>query len=153
MIYSSLFIWEEKRFYLSADDTAVIGIGFDKPESTVWQDNGILLQCTSELEEYFSGKRQAFNVPISFDGTDFQNAVWQKLLEIPYGKVMSYSDLAKAIGKPRAARAIGSACNKNPIAVIVPCHRVVGKNGSLTGYAGGIGIKEKLLAIEKKGLK
>ena len=153
MIYSSLFIWEEKHFYLSADDNAIIGIGFDKPENTVWQDNGILLQCMSELEEYFSGKRQAFNVPISFDGTDFQNAVWQKLLEIPYGKVMSYSDLAKAIGKPRAARAIGSACNKNPIAVVVPCHRVVGKNGSLTGYAGGIGIKEKLLAIEKKGLK
>lgn len=153
MIYSSLFIWEEKRFYLSAYDTAVTGVGFDKPKNAVWQDNGILLQCKSELEEYFAGKRQAFNVPISFNGTDFQNAVWQKLLEIPYGQVMSYSELAAAIGRPKAARAVGSACNKNPIAVIVPCHRVVGKSGSLTGYAGGIGIKEKLLELEKNGLK
>lgn len=153
MIYSSLFIWEEKRFCLSADDNAVIGIGFDKPGNSVWQDNGILLQCKSELEEYFAGKRQAFNVPIKFNGTDFQNAVWQKLLEIPYGQVMSYSELAAAIGRPKAARAVGSACNKNPIAVIVPCHRVVGKSGSLTGYAGGIGIKEKLLELEKNGLK
>ena len=111
------------------------------------------MQCKAELQEYFTGQRKAFDVSISFNGTDFQNAVWQKLLEIPYGRVMSYSNLAKAIGKPKAARAIGNACNKNPIAVIIPCHRVVGKNGSLTGYAGGIGIKEKLLEIEKKSLK
>lgn len=153
MIYSSLVVWKGIRFYLSADDNAVIGIVFNEPQNAVWQDNMILLQCKSELQEYLAGKRQVFDVPIRFNGTDFQNSVWKQLLEIPYGQVISYGELAKAIGQPKAARAVGGACNKNPIGIIIPCHRVVGKNGSLTGYAGGIGTKEKLLALEKKCLK
>lgn len=153
MIYSSKLQWKDITLFLVADETALLSIGFREPDGVIWEENEIILQCKAELQEYFTGQRKAFDVSISFNGTDFQNAVWQKLLEIPYGRVMSYSNLAKAIGKPKAARAIGNACNKNPIAVIIPCHRVVGKNGSLTGYAGGIGIKEKLLEIEKKSLK
>lgn len=149
MIYSCLMEWEGKHLYLSANDEAIIEIGFSKPENVIWRDNSILWECKSELQEYFAGQRKAFNVPINISGTEFQNAVWKKLLDIPYGQVISYGELAAAIGKPKAARAVGNACNRNPIAIIIPCHRVIGKCGSLTGYAGGIGLKARLLELEK----
>jgi len=104
-----------------------------------------------QLEEYFAGKRNEFNVPLDFNGTPFQTAVWQELLKIPYGQTRSYGEIAKALGKPGAARAVGMANHDNPIAVVIPCHRVVGSDGSLTGYAGGIHLKQQLLAIECSG--
>lgn len=108
-------------------------------------------KCKRELEEYFEGKRTDFTVKINFaKGTDFQKSVWNALKKIPYGKTVSYKDIAEEIGNPKGFRAVGGANNKNPIAIIVPCHRVIGKNGSLTGYADGLSKKEYLLDIERK---
>ena len=106
-------------------------------------------KVANEIDEYVSGKRKNFDIPISFSSTPFMEAVWHELLKIPYGETATYSEIAKRISKEGAQRAVGMACNKNPIAIIVPCHRVVGKNKKLTGYAYGIDIKEKLLQIEK----
>ena len=102
----------------------------------------------NQLDEYFSGKRKVFDIKINPKGTDFQKLVWKELQKIPYGKTKSYSEIAKAIGNTNAQRAVGSACNKNPIMIIIPCHRVISKNNNLGGYAYGSEIKQKLLNIE-----
>ena len=106
-------------------------------------------QVALELQEYFDGKRTRFTFPLCLDGTDFQKAVWQALLGIPYGQTRTYSQIAAAIGRPKASRAVGIACSKNPVWIAVPCHRVIGKNNTLTGYAGGLDLKQKLLNLEK----
>ena len=106
-------------------------------------------QVAMELQEYFEGKRTRFTFPLRLDGTDFQKAVWQALLGIPYGQTRTYSQVAAAIGRPKASRAVGIACSKNPIWIAVPCHRVIGKNNALTGYAGGLDLKQRLLNLEK----
>ena len=106
-----------------------------------------------ELKEYFAGKRKTFDIPIKLIGTEFQKKVWKELLKIPYGKTVSYKDIAISIDNPKACRAIGMANHNNPILIIVPCHRVVNENGNLGGYALGLDIKRKLLEIEKKQLK
>ncbi len=108
------------------------------------QDNELKIQ----LEEYFSGKRKSFSVPLKPKGTAFQEKVWKELLKIPCGEVKTYGEIAKALGNPKSARAVGLACNKNPIIILIPCHRVVGKNGNLTGYACGLDMKKYLLSIE-----
>ncbi len=105
----------------------------------------------NQLSEYFEGKRTEFAIPLDFEGTPFQMSVWRALLEIPYGETRSYGDVAKSIGKPGASRAVGMANHENRIAVVIPCHRVVGQNGSLTGYAGGLHLKQQLLSIEQQG--
>lgn len=102
-----------------------------------------------QLEEYFSGKRKVFDLPFKMNGTAFQMKVWQELLKIPYGDTVSYSEIAERIGCPEGARAVGGAVHNNPLWIIVPCHRVVGKNGKLTGYAGGTEMKKTLLELEK----
>lgn len=102
-----------------------------------------------QLEEYFSGKRKVFDLPFKMNGTAFQMKVWQELLKIPYGDTVSYSEIAERIGCSEGARAVGGAVHNNPLWIIVPCHRVVGKNGKLTGYAGGTEMKKTLLEIEK----
>ena len=102
-----------------------------------------------QIDEYIQGKRRVFDIPIEFFATPFREAVWRELLAIPYGETATYSEIAERISKPKSQRAVGMACNKNPIAIIVPCHRVVGKGGGLTGYAYGTDIKAKLLEIEK----
>jgi methylated-DNA-[protein]-cysteine S-methyltransferase len=108
------------------------------------------LKCAyTELCEYLAGKRRRFSVPLAPEGTPFQKAVWERLLAIPYGETRSYGLIAEEIGKPAASRAVGQACGKNPIAIFIPCHRAVGKNGSLTGFAGGLETKAALLNIEK----
>ena len=104
----------------------------------------------TELKEYFEGKRKRFDFPIKAEGTEFQMKVWKALTEIPYGETISYGELAKRIGNTKASRAVGGANNKNPIMIVIPCHRVIGANGSLVGYAGGIEIKKRLLELEKK---
>jgi methylated-DNA-[protein]-cysteine S-methyltransferase len=107
-----------------------------------------LTQAVLELSEYFAGKRTAFTFPMEPEGTPFQKSVWDALLKIPYGKTATYGQIAMAVGNPKGARAVGMACNKNPIWIVVPCHRVIGSNGSLTGYALGTGMKEQLLKLE-----
>ncbi|MDB2387459.1 methylated-DNA--[protein]-cysteine S-methyltransferase [Shewanella sp.] len=107
-----------------------------------------LNQAKHELLEYFAGKRQQFNVPLAPQGTEFQQQVWHALSLIDYGCTCSYADIAEQIGRPKAVRAVGTANGANPIAIIVPCHRVIGKNGTLTGYAYGLALKQKLLHLE-----
>lgn len=112
----------------------------------------VLIQAKSQLTEFFEGKRQTFNVPLEFHGTEFQKAVWHALLTIPFGQTRSYLDIATQIGNPKASRAVGAANGKNPISIIAPCHRVIGRNGSLTGFAGGLENKMKLLELENHQL-
>ncbi|MGN0527351.1 MAG: methylated-DNA--[protein]-cysteine S-methyltransferase [Acutalibacteraceae bacterium] len=102
-----------------------------------------------QIQEYLQGTRKSFDVNYKLSGTKFQLSVWQELLKIPYGETRSYKEIAKALCNPQASRAVGMANNKNPLHIIIPCHRVIGSDGSLTGYAGGIGLKEKLLQLEK----
>ena len=102
-----------------------------------------------QLSEYFDGKRKTFNLPIDQPGTDFQQLVWRKCIKIPYGETRTYGQLAESIGKPTAARAVGAALGQNKLWVVVPCHRVVGANGGLTGFAGGLDMKSWLLAFER----
>jgi len=106
--------------------------------------------AAKQLGEYFAGKRRQFDVPVSPHGTHFQRAVWNELLAIPYGETRSYKNIAQAIGNPNACRAVGMANNKNPVSIIIPCHRVIGSNGALVGYGGGLEMKQKLLELEKK---
>ena len=110
-------------------------------------------KAIKQLDEYFNGKRKAFDLPLSIEGTNFQKTVWEELLKIPYGETLSYKDIAVRIGNPKAARAIGGANNKNRIPIIIPCHRVIGKNGALVGYSNGPEIKEFLLNLESKYIK
>ena len=102
------------------------------------------------MEEYFARKRKAFDIPLLFIGTDFQKSVWQELLNIPYGKTVSYGELSQKLGNSKAVRAVATANGANAISIFVPCHRVIGKNGNLTGYGGGLEVKEKLLELERK---
>ena len=110
---------------------------------------GVLKSVRRELDEYFAGRLKRFTTKLAFNGTPFQNAVWKQLTRIPYGETISYLDLAKRIDHPKAVRAVGMANGANPIAIIVPCHRVIGSNGSLTGFGGGLPTKRALLELEK----
>jgi methylated-DNA-[protein]-cysteine S-methyltransferase len=111
-------------------------------------ENGVLQSAEKQLNEYFAGKRKAFHLPLSAKGTEFQKLVWQALSEIPFGVTKSYGDIAGRIGSPKASRAVGAANGKNPIPIIVPCHRVIGRNGTLTGFGGGLDTKKFLLELE-----
>ena len=110
----------------------------------------ILVNAEQQLGEYFSGKRNSFSVVLDMRGTRFQKDVWEALLAIPFGETRSYSQLAKRLGNPRATRAVGAANGRNPLSIIVPCHRVIGSSGKLTGFAGGVDKKARLLSLEKK---
>lgn len=112
------------------------------------QDTDLLLEAKRQLEEYFAGIRAGFSLPLAPQGTDFQKTVWRQLEAIPYGETRTYGQIAAALGKPKASRAVGGANHNNPIAIVIPCHRVIGADGSLTGYAGGIDLKEQLLHLE-----
>ncbi|MBR3795237.1 MAG: methylated-DNA--[Clostridia bacterium] len=108
-----------------------------------------LLNCAqAQLRAYFSGERQTFDLSVSVSGTPFEQAVWQRLCAIPYGETRTYAQIAAEMGKPKAARAVGAACGKNPVLIVVPCHRVVGSGGRLTGFAAGLDAKQRLLALE-----
>lgn len=113
-------------------------------------DNPFFDDVLNQLDAYFNGKLKKFSVKLELIGTEFQKQVWNHLLEIDYGNVKTYKEVAIQIGRPKAVRAVGSALNKNPISIIVPCHRVVGSNGSLTGYAGGLNRKDHLINLERK---
>lgn len=122
------------------------GYADDELEAT----SPVLAKAQQQLEEYFKGERRSFDLPLAPVGTDFQQAVWRALQQVDYAKTASYSDIATAIGKPQAVRAVGGANNKNPIPIIIPCHRIIGKSGSLVGYGGGLDIKQFLLDLEQR---
>jgi len=111
-------------------------------------DNKVLHRTEKQLAEYFAGKRKSFDLPLAAVGTKFQKAVWRALSEIPFGVTKSYGEIAQRIGSPRASRAVGAANGRNPIPIVVPCHRVIGANGTLTGFGGGLPTKKFLLALE-----
>ena len=106
-------------------------------------------EVDKQMKEYFEGERKEFDLPLRPEGTDFQKKVWNALLEIPFGETRSYQDIANAVGSPKACRAVGMANHHNPIIIVIPCHRVIGKHGKLVGYGGGLSMKEKLLLLEK----
>ena len=116
----------------------------------VTEKTEILLKAEQQMKEYFAGVRKDFELPLKPDGTVFFQSVWNALQEIPYGETRTYGDIAAAIGKPTAARAVGMANHHNPIMIIIPCHRVIGSKGQLVGYAGGLDVKQKLLALEER---
>lgn len=124
------------------------GIKFVKSCKETTKDDSFQKEIKKELMEYFEGKRKVFEIPLEVEGTEFQKKVWTEMAKIPFGERMSYGELAKKSGCPKGARAVGLACNKNKIPIIIPCHRVVGKNGNLTGFAGGLDIKAQLLKLE-----
>jgi methylated-DNA-[protein]-cysteine S-methyltransferase len=129
-------------WFVRTDRPAPIDRGWSK-------DRGALDGVRGELDRYFAGRLRQFRSRLAFRGTPFQSQVWQALCEIPYGETISYGELARRIGNPRAVRAVGLANGQNPIAIIVPCHRVIGSNGSLTGYGGGLPTKKALLELER----
>ena len=114
-------------------------------------EHPVLVETVRQLRAYFAGERERFDVPLDFRGTDFQKQVWAALLTIPFGETRSYGEIARAIGRPSAVRAVGAANGRNPISIVAPCHRVIGTNGSLTGFAGGLAAKEMLLGLEGAG--
>jgi len=142
--------------YIVATDKFLVGLAPEngwnrlkkKFSNLIELENKILKQAKIELEEYFIGKRIDFDLPLSLEGTVFQKKAWDALLDIPYGKTISYGQQAQNIGNPKAVRAIGGANGANPISIIVPCHRVIGKSGKLTGYSSGLDIKKYLLKLE-----
>ena len=137
---------------IEEDEKGICRMDFCRRKTLKKPVTDLLKKAEQQLKDYMDGKRKSFDLPLSLHGTAFQIDVWKRLLQIPYGKTQSYGQIAAAVGKPNAARAIGNAVHNNPIAIIVPCHRVIGTDGSMTGYAAGISYKKKLLAIEKAGV-
>lgn len=121
----------------------------EKPKDFIINETPLIKEASRQLEEYLKGRRRDFNIPLSPQGTEFQKRVWKVLESIPYGQTWSYKNVAEKVGSPKAYRAVGMANNRNPISIIIPCHRVIGANGKLVGYGGGLGIKEYLLDLEK----
>jgi methylated-DNA-[protein]-cysteine S-methyltransferase len=142
---------------LIASDTGLVAILWknDNPKrmkvgtSVEKQDHPVLLETERQLQEYFAGRRKSFSLKLDLQGSKFQNNVWQALLGVPFGETRSYGQLARQLGSPRAMRAVGAANGRNPISIIVPCHRVIGASGKLTGFAGGLETKAHLLELER----
>jgi methylated-DNA-[protein]-cysteine S-methyltransferase len=144
---------------LAADDAGLRSICFANgmrpvsPDPSWHKDASRFREVIRQLHAYFVGKLEQFDLPLAPEGTPFQLKVWKHLCEIPYGQTISYGELARRIGNPNAARAVGLANGSNPIPIVIPCHRVIGSDGKLTGYGGGLPIKEKLLALERRQLR
>jgi methylated-DNA-[protein]-cysteine S-methyltransferase len=133
------------------DDGALTAVHLPNrhPDTTGWErDDELLAEARRQFTEYFAGERTTFDLPLRPHGAPFQLRVWDALLRIPYGETVSYGELARELGHPTAARAVGAANGRNPLAIVVPCHRVIGSNGTLTGYAGGLECKRALLDLE-----
>lgn len=136
---------------LTQEDQALTGLHFgEHPQQGAEGPTPLLEKAARQLEEYFAGQRKEFSLPLAPKGTEFQLRVWQALLQIPYGETRSYGELAAMVGNPKACRAVGGANHRNPLSILIPCHRVVGTKGSLTGYAGGLSVKEFLLKLETR---
>ncbi len=139
------------EIYITADNESILTVGFKDRKKFINKKNKIISITVKQLDEYFSGKRKVFDLPLNPAGTDFQKKVWKELQKIPYGQTRTYKEVASLIGNINAARAVGNANNRNPIAIIIPCHRVIGSNKKLTGYAGGLDKKANLLKLETSG--
>ena len=141
------------RLIISAKNGAVYSIRLAREDERAIAQDGetqsVLNIAVQELREYFAGERTTFSFPMDGEGTPFQKNVWQALLQIPFGETRTYGEIASAVNNPKGSRAVGMACNKNPIMIAVPCHRVVGAGGKLTGYAYGTDMKQQLLALEQ----
>ncbi|MGD0618396.1 MAG: methylated-DNA--[protein]-cysteine S-methyltransferase [Bryobacteraceae bacterium] len=149
-----VYTWMESpvgRLLLAADEKGLRQLLFrGKPEKGWREDPEALAEPVRQLRAYFAGELHDFDVPLAPEGTPFQLRVWRELRNIPYGQTISYGELARRIGSPNGSRAVGLANGANPISIVVPCHRVIGSNGKLTGYGGGLENKELLLALEKE---
>ena len=140
------------KIKIEVEDSSIVGVYFSD-ECSDEDENELVVECKKQLEEYFNGKRKSFDLNIKFiKGTEFQLKVWNALKEIPYGEKVTYKYIAEKINNPKAVRAVGGANNKNPISIIIPCHRVIGVNGKMVGYAEGIDKKEFLLRLEKENI-
>ncbi len=142
--------------YVVASPHGLEGVFFNKQSFTLVQQIGlatpaeqVLTKTINQLNEYFGGQRKIFDLPVNPEGTTFQQDVWKAVARIPFGQTMAYRDIARMINKPKAVRAVGSAIGKNPLGIIIPCHRIIAADGSLGGYAGGLGVKRQLLALEQ----
>jgi len=136
--------------FIAEENEAVCNVFFSADHADfVHAETPLIKKAAKQIEEYFNGKRKVFDLPYVLHGTDFQVKVWEALVKIPYGETRSYAEIAAITGNPKACRAVGMANNRNPIPIIIPCHRVIGSNGSLTGFAGGLDLKQKLLDLEK----
>lgn len=142
------------RLRLAGDAESLLRVDFQGTETVLgppgeWKEDRVPFGAViAQLGEYFQGRRESFGVPFALEGTPFQKQVWQALVTIPYGQTVPYGELARRIERPRAVRAVGAACGRNPIPVIIPCHRVIGSNGKLTGFRGGLAAKRRLLSLE-----
>lgn len=176
VLHSTVFASPVGPLFLAASDRGLVALEFDarlpgqqttrpnprdvrsenehveggtKALTVRFEESAVTLRAyVKELEEYFAGRRSKFTFPLDLRGTDFQLTCWQALLEIPYGETRTYADIARAVGRPSGFRAVGMANNRNPIAIVVPCHRVIASDGTLCGYGGGLEIKRKLLELE-----
>lgn len=144
------------RIQIEENGEAITKIDYvqrDIEENSEVKETVLLKEAFKQLNEYFEGKRNVFDLPLAPEGTEFQKKVWNALKEIPFGETKSYGEIAKIIGNEKASRAVGMANNKNPIMIVIPCHRVIGSNGKLVGYAGGLEVKGMLLNLEKNYYK
>ncbi|MBN8047422.1 MULTISPECIES: methylated-DNA--[protein]-cysteine S-methyltransferase [Paraclostridium] len=132
------------------DESSLVALDFNEDKKKQSDEHSYIKEVKNQLDEYFKGKRELFDLKIKLNGTDFQNKVWSELTKIPYGETISYKELATRIGNDKACRAVGNANNKNKISIVIPCHRVVGSNKKLVGYAGGLEKKEWLINHENK---
>ena len=153
MIYSTYMESPVGQLLLEGDEEGLRRVAFAKGERNVGQSTGLpapLQNAVNQLNAYFAGDLREFDLPLKLAGTPFQLAVWRALQDIPYGQTTSYGELARRVGTPKGSRAVGLANGSNPIAIVVPCHRVIGSNGKLTGYGGGLDNKQTLLALERQ---
>lgn len=138
------------KLVICSEDGSIVSIGFSVPTGAICRPSPLTDLAARQLSAYLKGARKSFEFPIRFSGTDFQRAVWSELMRIPYGQTRTYGEIAAAIGTPNAARAVGMACSKNPLWIVIPCHRVLGQNRNLTGYAVGLTVKRYLLELEQE---
>ena len=150
MIYRYSYETELGSVTFVEEDGALLAISTHRVYEGVSQETALIKEAHRQLSEYLKGERKMFDLPLQMKGTDFQQRVWNALLEIPYGETRSYKQIAEAIGNPKSVRAIGMANNRNPLLIVVPCHRVIGADGKLVGYGAGIEKKEFLLRLEKR---
>lgn len=136
------------RLCIGEENGAISRVDWNFPAAAMIMETPLIRRCAAELADYFAGKRKRFDLPLAPSGTAFQLAVWQELQKIPYGETRAYGEIAAALGKPKAARAVGMANHQNPIAILIPCHRVIGKDGRLVGYSSGLEKKIWLLELE-----
>jgi len=139
------------KVIIQSDGEAIIRISASyEGEKGIQKEDKLMNQAAEQLKEYLEGKRKKFDLPFQPKGTEFQERVWKELCKVSYGETATYQEIAERIGNEKACRAVGMACGKNPIFIVIPCHRIIGKNGNLTGYAEGLEMKQKLLSLERE---